>query len=516
MWAENGVFLAVLSGPVVQLSILSRKLFMAGLQEGYDPLQCDSSIHWFTAPRLARNSGEGTSDHEELMDQQTLAVAFWFLLAIVLVIGVLLVRQRRITAHVRARVQLTENDLRARVDEERHLVQNRLPALVEQVNHRPVEVPGPLDAELGEAHRPVLDLVAESVQQTASGVEQSAKATLKAMMRTVQNLANEQQLAISTMEDRHDDPEVLADLLKIDHANSQLSRRAQATAVLCGSWPGQQRSVSSLTDVVRGATSRIRDYRRVQIPAQADIAVVSRAVEPVVLTVAELLDNGARHSQPSTTVEVNFQQAHNGMAIMIDDAGVGMTLEALQRAAWLLSGQGGHDINRLGDPPRIGFAVIGVLAARYGFSVSVDTQSPYGGVRAVVFLPTALLTRAGAQAPLNPAPKATPAKVPAQQQAAAPESVFEPEPLRPSPTPRQAPAPAAEELDRTPGGLPRRTRREPVVERPANTPPQTRPPVEKSSEKTATGLAAWQRGTRTGRESTNSSANPTVSEGNPQ
>jgi hypothetical protein len=437
------------------------------------------------------------------MDQQTLAVAFWFLLAIVLVIGVLLVRQQRITARARERFRVAEDDLRARVDEERHLVQTRLPALVEQVNHRPVEVPGPLDDRLGDAHRQVLDLVAESVQQTAASVEQAAKATLKAMMRTVQNLANEQQVAITTMEDRHDDPEVLADLLKIDHANSQLGRRAQATAVLCGSWPGQQRSVSSLTDVIRGATSRIRDYRRVQIPTQADIAVISRAVEPVVLTVAELLDNGARHSQPSTTVEVNFQQAHNGMAIMIDDAGVGMTLEALQRAAWLLSGQGGHDINRLGDPPRIGFAVIGVLAARYGFRVSVDTQSPYGGVRAVVFLPTALLTRTSTQAPLNPAP----APIPVQQ---AP--VPEPEPVRPSPTPRQAAAPA-EEVDRTPGGLPRRQRREPLVERPAaHTPLQTRPPVEKSSEKTATGLAAWQRGTRSGRDG----ATPTVSEGNSQ
>jgi hypothetical protein len=441
------------------------------------------------------------------MDQQTLAVAFWFLLAIVLVTGVLLVRQQRITARARERFRVAEAELRARVDEERHLVRTRLPALVEQVNHRPVEVPGPLDDRLVDAHRRVLDLVAESVQQTAASVEQSAKATLKAMMRTVQNLANEQQLAITTMEDRHDDPEVLADLLKIDHANSQLGRRAQATAVLCGSWPGQQRSVSSLTDVVRGATSRIRDYRRVQIPAQADVAVISRAVEPVVLTVAELLDNGARHSQPSTTVEVNFQQAHNGMAIMIDDAGVGMTLEALQRAAWLLSGQGGHDINRLGDPPRIGFAVIGVLAARYGFRVSVDTQSPYGGVRAVVFLPTALLTRASTQAPLNPVPAPAPAPIPVQQ---AP--VPEPEPVRPSPTPRQATAPAAE-VDRTPGGLPRRQRREPLVERPAaHTPAQTRPPVEKSSEKTATGLAAWQRGTRSGRDG----ATPTVSEGNSQ
>jgi predicted regulator of Ras-like GTPase activity (Roadblock/LC7/MglB family) len=160
------------------------------------------------------------------------------------------------------------------------------------------------------------------------------------MMRAVQSLANEQQAAISAMQDRHDDPDVLSDLLRIDHMNSQLGRRAQATAVLCGSWPGQHRSASSLTDVVRGATSRIRDYLRVSIPAEADIAVVSRAVEPVVLAVAELLDNGARHSQPNTKVEVNFQQAHNGVVIMIDDAGVGMTVKELQRAARLLAGDG--------------------------------------------------------------------------------------------------------------------------------------------------------------------------------
>jgi hypothetical protein len=439
------------------------------------------------------------------MDQQALAVAFWFLLAIVLVIAILLVRQQRITAHLRKRVGVTENDLRARTEEDRHLVQTRLPALVESANHRPVEVPGPLNGALGEAHRPILDLVADSVQQTATSAELAARATLKAMMRTVQNLANEQQLAISTMEERHDDPEVLADLLKIDHANSQLARRAQATAVLCGSWPGQQRSISSLTDVVRGATSRIRDYRRVQIPAQADIAVVSRAVEPVVLAVAELLDNGARHSQPSTSVEVNFQQAHNGMAIMIDDAGVGMTLEAVQRAEWLLSGQGGQDINRLGDPPRIGFAVIGVLAARYGFSVSVDTQSPYGGVRAVVFLPNALLTRASAQAPLNPTPEA-----PAVAQAATDVEAGTPVPSEAG-APPQASAPA-QEIDRTPGGLPRRQRREPIVDRSAPSAPLPNRPAEKSSERSATGLAAWQRGTRTGRDS----ASSTAPEGNSQ
>ncbi|CAM4078627.1 ATP-binding protein [Kibdelosporangium persicum] len=414
------------------------------------------------------------------MDQQTLAVAFWFALAAVLVAVVLLVRQHRSVRELRSRCTTAEASLRRRAEEDNHLITTRLPALAEAVNHRPVEVPGPRHAELAEAHNRVLHLFTESVQDaTARGV-QAARATVKSMMRAVQSLANEQQVAISSMQERHDDPDVLADLMRIDHMNSQLGRRAQATAVLCGSWPGQQRSASALTDVVRGATSRIRDYLRVSVPAEADVAVISRAVEPVVLAVAELLDNGARHSQPNTMVEVNFQQAHNGMVIMIDDAGVGMTVEELQRAARLLSGDGGSDINRLGDPPQIGFAVIGVLAKRYGFRVSVDTRSPYGGVRAVVFLPTELLTR-----------------------------VSKPQMPNVAVTREAAPSVDRDEKDRTPGGLPRRQRRERATAEPSTPPPATK--SVQSNERTARGLAAWQRGTRSGRD-----ISPPVVEGNTQ
>jgi hypothetical protein len=430
------------------------------------------------------------------MAQQTLAVAFWFVFAAVLVAMVLLVRQRQITSRVRTRLAAVEARLRAREEEERHLVDTRLPALAEFLNHLPVEVPGPLRPEPADPHRRVLDLFTESVQQATARGEQSAKATLKAMMRAVQSLANEQQVTISTMQTRHDSSEVLEDLLKIDHMNSQLGRRAQATAVLCGSWPGQQRSAASLTDVVRGATSRIRDYLRVRVPIEADIAVASRAVEPVVLAVAELIDNGARHSQPNTSVEVNFQQAHNGMAIMIDDAGVGMTVEELQRAAGLLSGDGANDINRLGDPPQVGFAVIGVLAARYGFRVSVDTRSPYGGVRAVVFLPTDLLTRVSK-------PAAQSAAVAAQAASTQPPAAAPAKELTPAST-------AAEELERTRGGLPRRRRHEPVVEQAAST-PSAPLPAAGPAKKTAIGLGAWQRGTRSGR-----AVPPPVAEGNSQ
>ncbi|MEV0407841.1 ATP-binding protein [Actinoallomurus sp. NPDC050550] len=419
------------------------------------------------------------------------AVAFVCLAAGLLVAVVLLIRQQQITTRFRRRANELEETARVRDEELRHLVTVRVPALVESLYGKPVEVPGPRNPSFAgtsaeQGIRAILRIFAEHAERAKERADQSAKATLKAMMRAVQSLGNEQQLAISTMQDRHDDPDVLEGLMKIDHMNAQLGRRAQATAVLCGSWPGQQRSAASLVDVLRGATSRIRDYLRVQVPPQVNIAVVSRAVEPVVLAVAELLDNAARHSQPNTTVEVNLRQAHNGVAIVIDDAGVAMDPEELQRAERLLSGRESVDINRLGDPPQVGFAVIGVLAARYGFRVAVDSRSPYGGVRAVLFLPSELLTQIDTgPAPVHAEPRPAPIEAPAAP-----------------PTPRSPVSPPArEEQTTTAHGLPKRRRVTagngtgeqplPSVGAPA---PSTRPARE-----TAAGMGAWQRGTRAGR-----------------
>ncbi|MEU3351169.1 ATP-binding protein [Streptomyces sp. NPDC037389] len=332
------------------------------------------------------------------MSDHIFQVVIWCLVVAVAAVAVLLIRQRSITAGLRRRVAQLEESVQARDEEIGHLVGVRLPAVADAVNQE-VPLPGPLDARLAGTLfalrlQDVMDLFAQAVEKAQSRADQSAKAALKASMRALQGLAHEQQLAISEMQERHDNPDVLRDLLEIDHANAQFGRRAQAIAVLCGSWPGRQRVASPLTDVVRGATSRIRDYRRVRVHSgQNELAVVSRVVEPVVLAVAELLDNAARHSQPNTIVEVSLQPVHNGACVVIDDAGVGMDGREIQEAVAMLSGRRAVDVSRLGDPPQFGFPVIGVLAARYGFSVSVDTRSPYGGVRAVLFLPSALLTQ---------------------------------------------------------------------------------------------------------------------------
>ena len=480
------------------------------------------------------------------MTQHIPEAVFWCLATTVPAV-VLLVRQSRISARLRRRLTRSEAALRAREEEVRHLVEARLPALVE-APHGDASVPGPLDAELattayGANLEKVIGMFTGAAEAARSRADQSAKAALKGAVRALQALANEQQVSISDMQDRHDNPDVLRDLLEIDHANAQFGRRAQAIAVLCGSWPGRQRVASPLVDVVRGATSRIRDYRRVKVHSEVDMDVVSRAVEPVVLAVAELLDNAARHSQPNTAVEVDIRPAHNGVSIVIDDAGIGMDAREVEEATRRLSGREDIDINRLGDPPQFGFAVIGVLAARYGFSVSVDTRSPYGGVRAVLFLPNALLEQQRPAEPatavretgapdvpdvpdvptaLEPAPEPVPAAPSgtgpsgdAADGPASPEAPALPRPAAQPSSPPASPAPASSPAavrESTAGGLPKRRRREPRPHPSADgtVPAGSGPALVRPATETASRMSAFARGTRSGR-----GASPD-SEGNPQ
>ncbi|MEV6867362.1 ATP-binding protein [Streptosporangium subroseum] len=420
------------------------------------------------------------------MSRYMLEALVWFLAICVLIVVVLVVRQWRTASALSKRNVILIGNLRARDEEIRHLASVRLPALVESSHQSSVSVPGPLYEQLiGSEYGNSLELVMEQFTQSVNTVRasagQSARAALVAAMRALQGLASEQQLSISAMQDRHDHPQVLQDLLEIDHTNAQFGRRAQAIAVLCGAWPGRQRAASTLENVVRGATSRIRDYRRVQVHTQIDTAAVGRVVEPVVLAVAELLDNAARHSQPNTSVEVNIHAMHNGAVIVIDDGGVGMHEQETRQAALLLSGEKAVDVTKLGDPPQFGFPVIGVLAKRYGFRASVDSHSPYGGVRAVVFLPNALLTNADVRdSPAVPIVPAVPV------------------------VPTMSPSPSASDTSETRSvadGLPQRRRRPVAEPQPSAKEPAPSAVWDRPAQEAAAIMGAFQRGTRSGRAS---------------
>ncbi|GAA3172910.1 sensor histidine kinase [Streptomyces virens] len=318
--------------------------------------------------------------------------------------------------------------------------------------------------------------------------ESATKAVLKSAMGTLQSLAEEQQLLLDGLLKKYgDDTEVLADLMSVDHTGSQFSRRAKGISVLCGGWLGRREGVATVYDVARSAQGRIKDFNRVGIHAQVSVAVSSKAVEPVAVVLAELLDNATTYSAPGTPVEVNIQSVPTGVCFIVDDAGLGMDQETKDRAAALLSADGPVDITSLGDPPRFGFAVCGMLAARYGFTVSVGSVSPYGGVRAVIRVPEELLT-ADAVAPVEPAREPA-----AQEQESTPHRLA-PVPVGPSHV-----------VGTTTGGLPKRRRRQgpiAVVPAPEETTGFDAQTTESAGEVTASRLGAFARGTQLGRTNT--------------
>ncbi|WP_380284345.1 ATP-binding protein [Kitasatospora purpeofusca] len=249
------------------------------------------------------------------------------------------------------------------------------------------------EAEGLRAHYAALESdFSQSVEAAHVRADEETKTVLKSAMRTLQGLAAEQQLVVSRLQTKYGDSVILEDLLEIDHTNSQFGRRAQSIAVLCDGWLGRQREVASIYDVVRSAQGRIRHFRRVEILSQVNYGITSRAVEPVALALAELLDNATSYSSPDTMVEINIRTVPKGVCIVVDDAGIGMNDEERTRAEKLLSSQRVSGVSSLGNPPQFGFAVAGVLSERFGFEASVDSSSPYGGVRAVLLLPHELLT----------------------------------------------------------------------------------------------------------------------------
>ncbi|MBA8824975.1 signal transduction histidine kinase [Saccharopolyspora lacisalsi] len=385
--------------------------------------------------------------------------------ALVVAGSVALARQHQRVTALRADLRNREARLRGREQELHHLITERLPALAESLRTHTVEGPGPLgtdDPSHAESLETLMRTVDEALRHMRDRVEQSATQTLTGVLATVRGLAAEQHTTVAEMQHRHDDAHVLADLYRIDHASSQLTRRLRALAVLFGAWIGQQRSTTNLHEIIRGAQAQIRDYQRITInphaqdpgsPVIDDLGIVSRAVEPLVLIIAELLDNGARYSPPYAQVTVGFQAAHHGIAVTVDDAGVGMPLEERQRATRLLT-QGSATLGDLDDPPRVGFAVVGLLAARYGCTVSVDAPPLYGGVRAVVFVPNELLTHDAPNEPASRQEPEVPAEVPTQH---------------------------------TSGGLPKRTRR---THAPDTAEPNTAAVTDSAG--SAAGLAAWQ------------------------
>ncbi|MDN0193867.1 hypothetical protein [Streptomyces sp. S.PNR 29] len=261
---------------------------------------------------------------------------------------------------------------------------------------------------LGERYAADLQQVqSETALATRRAVEdearEAARAAVKSFATAMVSVGIDVSGEISRALRRHHDSAVFETLAGIDHGVQQMLHQAQSYVVLAGGLLGQRLPASPLTEVVGAAQGAIRDYARVQ-PYTCDRAVISRMVGPLKLILSHLLDNAARYSPPKSFIEVSSQPGHHGVTLLIDDAGKRMSDEQLTRARQILEGHRQVDILAMDAYPKVGFPVIALLARRYGIEVALSGRpSRYGGMRASVFIPEALLTSVSAE-PAEPQP----------------------------------------------------------------------------------------------------------------
>ncbi|MFC5184848.1 sensor histidine kinase [Actinomadura harenae] len=277
---------------------------------------------------------------------------------------------------------------------------NRLPVLTDAARHgKPFDLADALGGEENRDYR-ILEIrrISSAFVRTRDAVLTAAAGELAArrgvnevfvnLARRNQALLHRQLGLLDTLERRTEDPAELADLFKLDHLATRMRRHAEGLVILAGKHAGRGwRNPVPLVDVVRGAVAEVEDYPRVRVQPLPRLSVVGSAVTDVVHLLAEIVENATAFSPPGAPVLVTGHRVGHGLAVEVEDRGLGMDEAALADAN-----------SRLSDPPdfdpadsaRLGLAIVGRLAIRHDIKVTLR-PSPYGGTTAIALLPDALL-----------------------------------------------------------------------------------------------------------------------------
>jgi signal transduction histidine kinase len=375
-------------------------------------------------------------------------------------------RQAKESAELLRETRAQQELVRAETE---HLIAKRIPALLSHLRSPHVTVPGVLHPALAgtdvdRQHRALLDAVNRGVREESERIDEAAQAVVRGAMSRVQTQALRAQDLLADVQQRYSGDEhtaLLREVLGLDMFNELIIRRVQVTGIACGATPGLSRDDTYLVDLMVGAISRVENFeQRVESPAnhlRRRIGVAARAAESILFITAELLANAVHHSYGTLKVSIAVHETNSGAAIVIDDAGVGLNEDQYARATRLLSGTQPTRLVDLGNPPHTGWAAIGRQVAHYGLQVTVK-KSAFGGVQAVLSIPTALLV-----------------EMPGDSR----QSVLAPEPVR-AMVPAARPEPMAMASRPEPVASP--VRPEPVRSEPARSEPVTAPQARTAEE----------------------------------
>jgi len=231
---------------------------------------------------------------------------------------------------------------------------------------------------------------AVSVALEQASLREGARLVFHNMSRRIQLLVHRQLTVIDSMERKEQDPQLLADLYRVDHLATRMRRNAESLTVLSGAAPRRRwKHAVPLADLLRSAVSEIEGYTRVVVEPLPPIAVLGPAVGDTIHLIAELIENGVTFSPPHTEVRVRALPVAQGYAVEVEDRGLGLGVDEYAAANELLHHPKDFSFTTLGEDPRLGLFTVGHLAQRHGITASLQASS-YGGSLAVVVLPQAL------------------------------------------------------------------------------------------------------------------------------
>ncbi|SCD30384.1 Signal transduction histidine kinase, partial [Streptomyces sp. di188] len=276
------------------------------------------------------------------------------------------------------------------------LAQERLPDVVARLERGekvdPESATTPLDYghdELGQVAQ-AFNTAQRTAVHTAVELADTRRGFQKIILgiaRQSQNLVNLQLSKLDALERRHTDPEVLKGLYELDSVASQLRRYEENLVIVSGERPGRTWSEPvALIDILRSAVGEVAEYQRVEVFADEEVSLAPPTVADVVHLLAELIDNATAYSPAPSPVTVRTAMVAKGLAVEIEDRGLGLSEEDYASLNANLAEPPQFDVVALADDLRLGMFVISQLAHRHGITVTLR-PSPYGGTTAIVLVP---------------------------------------------------------------------------------------------------------------------------------
>ncbi|WP_031088940.1 sensor histidine kinase [Streptomyces sp. NRRL WC-3549] len=248
-----------------------------------------------------------------------------------------------------------------------------------------------LAQDMGRGQDAAVAAVVEASQLVSSAGNDQKVEVFVNLARRLQSLVHREIQILDELEHEVEDPDLLKGLFHVDHLATRIRRHAENLAVLGGAVSRRQWSRPvSVTEVLRSAVAEVEQYPRVKLVPPVDGNLRGHAVADVIHLLAELVENATVFSSPHTQVLLRAQRVTAGLALEVEDRGLGMPGPEQKRMNALLAAPDQVNVAHLLQDGRIGLFVVASLARRHGIAVRLQGNI-YGGTQAVLVLPQTLL-----------------------------------------------------------------------------------------------------------------------------